>query len=342
MASTATTAQPDTLTIHFSITKQHKANMDHERKEEIATGLEQYLANKGMSTNQFGREHKDILTTAYVSIILNRKWDEQRPGPDTWRKLERFLGLRKDAYPFVRTTNYIKIEQVFADACDNQRMIAVAGYTGAGKTSALRRVVRENAHTYYVEGDGLMTKKAFTVSLCLSMGIDIEGTIRERLTAVADRMRNVTSSGNKPVIIIDNAHKLRDDVLLMLETLYCLTEYDPSNRFCGIVISGTDVLKAHIDKMARRDKGAFREFRRRIGYWQRMYRPSQKIIAEIAGYCGITDKSALTYLVQYADDYGTLRSLIANALRAQENTQSQITGELLSKTNVGDQDYKAA
>ena len=316
--------------------------MTKEEKNQIADKLRSYLAQQGISGNEFAKRNKNLLSSGYVSMIVNEKWDDKTPATATWHKLANFFGLRNNNWPTVSSTNYNRIHNLCEDARENFRMLAIAGYTGAGKTTALRKYARQYADVFYVECRPDWKRKTFLAKICEVMGVENLGTISDKIDAISAKLESMYINGQKPTLLVDNAHKLDHSVLLMLETIYCETENEPDNRFAGIVISGTDVLKKEIDKNAVKDKGAFREFRRRIGYWQGMNRPSKKAVATICEYKGLTDTDCINYIWNQAKDFGTIRELITNAMRMQATQDLEITPQLLASLMVGEQDYKAA
>jgi DNA transposition AAA+ family ATPase len=225
------------------------------------------------------------------------------------------------------TRNYQIIHSACQDAKENCRMLAIAGYTGAGKTTALKAIARTQPNVYYVLCNAVMSRKEFIRAVTQAMGIEPEGSISANLDAITGRMLGT----EKPLLVLDDAGKLSDANLRLIQIIYDATEFS-----AGIVLAGTEYLKTNIDKNAAKDKAGFRELRRRISYWQPLKRPSTEIVKQIAKAYAIDDTNAVSYLAKVAPDYGTLRNLITNALKMSQKLSVAIDRQMLADLNVGD------
>jgi hypothetical protein len=89
------------------------------------------------------------------------------------------------------------------------------------------------------------------------MGKDGSGyTVYEMMEEVVD----VILKTNSPLIILDEADKLSDQVLYFFISIYNLTE-----DMCGIVLQATEHLKIRISKGFRLNRKGFREIYSRFG-----------------------------------------------------------------------------
>lgn len=68
--------------------------------------------------------------------------------------------------------------------------------------------------------------------------------LRNKLIAIADKLKEIKAKGGKPVIILDEAENLKPQVLKMVKELY-----DAVIKYCSIVLIGTDHI---IDSMLNR------------------------------------------------------------------------------------------
>ncbi len=306
--------------------------MNESLKQQVATAFKEYLKAKNMSGNEFSKANSTFISSANVSHITSGKWPNVTISDTIWRNLAKAIGFNMNAWQIVGTQNFNKIQQLCEDAQVNSRMLAVAGFTGAGKTTALRKYAEATPNTYYVHCNRLMARKEFLKAIQAALSIDHEGSISDRMRSIVTKLRSL----ERPLLILDDCAKLNDANMLMIQIIYDETEFQ-----AGIVLGGTDVLKKYIDKMAAKDKLGFRELKRRIGYWQRMFRPSKKATTAICVNNGIVDGKAIEYIYRQCLDYGSIREMISNALRASERTGALVSTELLSGIAVGDFDFEA-
>ncbi len=238
--------------------------------------------------------------------------------------------FKLDDWKLRRTDNYNRITKILKEARDNKRMLAVAGYTGGGKTVASTRFcMNEGGH--YVLATSVMTQRGFASAILRSLGIEEEGNLEEKVNKIA----NALKKAQYPLLVIDDAGKLKDNCLQLLQIIYDMTEHS-----AGIVLLGTEYLKKIIDKKAAKDTLGFRELRRRISYWMSLSRPSAEIIKEICMDFGISDTHAIRFIKDHALDFGTLRNLVINAKIASEQQGLPITRDLLSALTVGSLNYE--
>lgn len=223
------------------------------------------------------------------------------------------------------TTNLTIATNLLAEAKRYSRMFALVGYTGSGKTEALQLFCRKQPASYYVLCDSEMTKRLFLVAIIKACGLRLDNmgvTAGEMIAAIVSKL----NTDSHPMLCLDDAGKLSDSVLRIIQIIYDRTE-----RRCGIVLAGTEYLQESFERKARLNKPGFRELRRRVAFWEQMQPISNKDLAAICDANGVTDASAITYLHRNVADYGTLRNLveIASQRAAEENTT--VTRELLAE-----------
>ena len=282
------------------------------------------ILSQGVSQNQLATR----IGISPATIIAIRNDDWSKISTRMFNKLMAYFNI--DNWNIRRTTNFNKIFDVCQDAKLNKRMLAISGYTGSGKTTALRKYATSHPEVYYVLATSIMTKRSFLREIQRSMGIQ-EGT------SIQDMMSSITSVMNQAenaLLIIDDAGKLSEVILRLIQIIYDSTEYR-----AGIILAGTEYLKEMIDKLARKNRMGFRELKRRIAFWQPMYRPTRKVVETICTDNDITDTNAIRYIYDNAHDYGTLRNLITNALRIRNTKAISVNREILESLHVGEHFY---
>lgn len=241
--------------------------------------------------------------------------------------------FRIDNWGVRNTPNFAAITKLCEDARDQKRFLAVAGFTGAGKTTALRHFAQRNGEAYYVLGTVLHTKRTFLQDIQRSMGISEGNSIHDMMMAIIRRL----NTGTNTLLIIDDAGKLSHTCLRLLQIIYDNTEFS-----AGMVMAGTEFLKKEIDRGSRKNLMGFQELKRRIAYWQPLRRPTKQIVQKLCEDYGIEDRAAIDFIYNNAKDYGSLRNMVVNACAAAEKDNTIVNREVLVDLHVGDMAYETA
>lgn len=299
--------------------------MDYQNK--IVAAIEAHIINTGDSQNALAA--KLDISAATVTAIKQGKW--QNISPAMWNKVASFFELREDWQLFA-TPNFNRVTKLCDDAQQQHKMLAVAAFTGSGKTTALREYVRKSPNAYYFLCTAVMGRKEFVRGVLRSMGLEDAGNIAACIQTICERLNEASS----PLLILDDAGKLGDSILPVIQIIYDATEFR-----AGIVLAGTEYMKSYIDKMAGKDKKGFRELKRRIQFWQSLVRPSKAVISQFAQQHGVVEETAITYIVRTVSDYGTLRNLLSNARQAVALKPNMVvSAELLAGLHIGDHNYQ--
>jgi len=228
-----------------------------------------------------------------------------------------------------RTTNLNIALSLMSQAQEYSRLLALVGFTGSGKTHAMKLYARKTPRAYYVLADSEMNKKRFLTAILRATGVrpdDAGVTTGDMLDAICRKLNGEQT----PLLMVDDAGKLSDSLLRIIQIIYDRTE-----GRCGIFMSGTEYLKESIDSKARRNKMGFRELKRRVAYWEEMNSITRADVRAICEANGVTDKTAWHYLYSNVSDYGTLKNMIQNAKDVAMESGAEITRELLAEMNGG-------
>lgn len=193
------------------------------------------------------------ISSANVSNILNDKWESI--SDIIWRKVMVYCGLGSE-WQAARTANMAKIFALCADAKENHVALAFSFAPGSGKSYSLTYFAANNPDVAYVECDEYWTKKIFLQKIGQAFGLTLEGTVHDMIEILVDNVSRRTN----PLIIIDEADKLKDPVLSIFKTLF--------NRLlnrCGFILSGAPYFKLRIEKGVARNKQAYTEIYSRLG-----------------------------------------------------------------------------
>jgi transcriptional regulator with XRE-family HTH domain len=198
-------------------------------KQDIAQALKEYRDQKGLSLKDLEAEMK--MSYATVSNIVNFKLD------DVSERMMRTVAafLKMDDWQLMETNNFAIVHELLWEAQEYSRFFGIVAESGFGKTAALDAYKKKNPNCFYMLSDILMSgRKGFLGTIQRAMGIREGGTPAEMLEAIVVKLNSLKS----PLLIIDDAGKLNDSNLRIIQLIYDRTE-----RRCGIVMAGTPYLK---------------------------------------------------------------------------------------------------
>ena len=234
------------------------------------------------------------------------------------------------AWPTIPTYNLSAVMTMCGQAQTKHKMLGLTGYTGAGKTHALRKYARTLPSVYYVLVDVTMSRWAFLNEVCQACGVspDLRGnTPAEMVAAVVAKLRATDS----PLLILDDAGKATDDVFRIIQVIYDRTEHS-----AGIVLAGTEHLAYTIERKARLRSKSFAELKRRVAWWETLPPLAIEDVTNVCTKTGVADGRAIKYLSRNVADLGTLRHMIENSkLEASHRGAAAVTAELLTDMNAG-------
>ena len=278
------------------------------------TDKEQIRVSTAKLVDKIGSQAKAAkrlrISTANMSHIIQGK-NLSSISDDMWRKIRIGLGL-SDEWVTVETHAAKTLTYYLEDARDFAAVHGIINHAGSGKTHVMKRFADANANNVFaVKCDEFWSQKDFLEQLLTSIGKDARGlNKRELMNAICEGLTNMET----PLIIIDEADKLQDKVLLFFITLYNRLE-----NYCGIVIMATDFLQKRILKGVSRNKQGFNEIYSRLG--RRFIELPQIKEADVRLVCeanGVTSNDAIEHIAKTCDnDLRRVEKLIrANKVKA--------------------------
>lgn len=222
-------------------------------KQNITTSLTDYVARYN-SQNAASKSLKGV-SSATISQVLNGNWDLIK---DTmWRNIASQIGYTSNIWEPVETRDFKILSYILQDAQSNGLVFGITGEAGTGKSFALKQYAAGHKRAYLLQCNEYWNRKYFLGELLSSMGRDYSGlTVAEMMGEVV----RILKSTESPLIIMDEADKLTDQVLYFFITLYNQLE-----DHCGIVLVATDHLEKRVKKGLRLNKRGYKEIFSRIG-----------------------------------------------------------------------------
>lgn len=227
--------------------------MNTEQKAQITATLKAYCEQQG-SQNKAANSLKGV-SAGTISQILNGKTD--LIADDMWRNIEKQLKVGSTDWQIVETTDFKRLERLFKDSQEYANVFGIVGDAGSGKSKAIEIYAAENENVYALSCSEFWNKKYFLQELLQKMGRDFSGlTIAEMMYEAINQILKK----NKPLIILDEADKLTDQVLYFFITLYNKLEDN-----AGIILIATDHLSKRINRGLKINKKGYKEIYSRIG-----------------------------------------------------------------------------
>lgn len=224
-----------------------------EEKLEIRDRLVSYCEQKG-SQNK-GANSLNGVSAATVSKIINGDW--ALINEVMWRSIAAQIGVKQKSWNIVETRDFKTLAGLFADAQENAMVMAVCGEAGSGKTLAIRHYAESNPNVFVLSCNEYWNRKLFLQELLKEMGRNPNGdTVGEMMSSIVGNLKKLQD----PVIIMDEADKLSDQVMYFFITLYNQLE-----DHCAIVMVATDYLEKKIKRGLRLNKKGYKEIYSRIG-----------------------------------------------------------------------------
>lgn len=263
--------------------------MTTNEKRSIATLLSAYCEQKG-SQNKAAKSLNNV-SAATITQILTNNWD--LISDEMWRNVASQIGYERRKWNVVETKGYMKMYKILSDAQDMSLVLGVCGDAGSGKTEAVKSYVSGNKNVYHLCCSEYWNRKQFMMEMLQSLGMECTGTVSEMMFDIVSALKKKES----PVIILDEADKLSDQVLYFFISLYNKLE----DR-CGIVMAATDYLEKRIKKGVRTNRKGYKEIFSRLGR-KFIYIPlaSESDVNKICEANGVDNKRDIAKIIEESE-----------------------------------------
>ena len=225
----------------------------NEEKEMIRVRLGEYCEMKGSqkraATSLVG------VSPATVTQIVTGKWE--LINEKMWRSIAAQIGVKQTRWNIVEIRNYRALSDIFADAQENALVLAVCGEAGTGKSLTAAHYGAENPNVYVLACSEYWNRKTFLRELLRVMGKNPAG---DTVGDMVDDVVMALKRRENPLIILDEADKLSDQVMF-----FFITFYNKLEDYCGIVLMATDYLEKKVRRGLRLNKKGYKEIYSRIG-----------------------------------------------------------------------------
>lgn len=268
--------------------------MQNEQKQQIADQLRAYCEQKG-SQNKAANSLNGV-SSATISKVLSGQWETI--ADEMWRTISAQTGAKSEGWQVVSTRAYDVMTFTLDNAQTDSLVLAVTGEAGSGKTEAIKNYTAGHTNAYHLVCSEYWNRRTFMGKLLKCMGVGVSGTtVSEMMDDIVDTLKRKDA----PLIVLDEADKLTDQVLYFFISLYNQLE-----GHCGIILTATSFLKKRIERGVRLNRKGYAEIYSRIG---------RKFVAlpllnsdDIAAVCvanGVSDAKSINSIIDEAE--GDLR-----------------------------------
>ena len=260
--------------------------MENLKKQQIANALRTYC-ERYASQNKAANSLKNV-SAATISQMLNGNWELIKD--DMWRNVAAQIGYKDEKWEAVETSGYTHMMALLDDVKNNSLVMGICGNAGSGKTFACKQYAANTKGVYLLCCNEYWNRKLFLTTLLTALGRDYTGfTVGEMMEEAVHSLK----SQDCPLIILDEADKLSDQVLYFFITLYNQLEDE-----CGIVLCATSHLEKRILRGIKLNKKGYNEIWSRLG---RKCVPLKEVTAaDVAAICevnGITDRACVESVI---------------------------------------------
>lgn len=224
------------------------------KKEEIVAQLRSYVERKG--SQKKAANSLDGVSSATINKMLNGT-DWESISEEMWRSVAQQTRTKSEGWQLADTSVHREMTMLLSRAQEDALVAGVIGAAGSGKTETCKEYADEHRNVYHITCGEHWNRRTFVSKVLKAMGANVAGyTINDMMEEVVDAL----SRADNPLLILDEADKLSDQVLYFFITLYNQLE-----GRCGIVLCGTQYLKARIARGVRLGKKGFEEILSRLG-----------------------------------------------------------------------------
>jgi AAA domain-containing protein len=226
--------------------------MTNEQKRQVKDALVRYV-NK-FETQTKAAESLRGISSSTISQVKNSNWELL--SDRLWHHIARQVAFYNGEWQPADTSAYLLLRILFSDAQHYAMTYGISIGEGLGKTFTAHHYTRENDNIFFIAGNENFNRKSFMATLMTCAGLQANGAVPELL----QQLTNYVSEREEPLLVIDDAHKLKDRVLHMVVLLA-----NSLTGKAGIIIMGRDELRTRIIEGVRLKKIGFDEIYKSIG-----------------------------------------------------------------------------
>lgn len=254
------------------------------------------------------------VSSATISQILNKNWEHI--DESMFRTIAAQIGYSSSDWEVVKTRDFNLVMSLLGEAQKSSQVFAITGEAGSGKTEAVKHYASTYRQTYLLRCSEYWNRKEFMSNLLRKIGTDPSGMkVAEMMQEIVNRLKKQKN----PLIIMDEADKLTDQVIY-----FFITIYNELEDHCGIVLSSTDYFAKRILNGIKSNKKGYKEIYSRLG--RKFIELNGVDFTDVTQICvanGIEDKHLIKKV--FMDCEGDIRRIKRKiyAIKAQQKNQAE-------------------
>lgn len=228
--------------------------MNNELKTKIAEQLRLYVERKG--SQKKAANSMDGVSSATINKILNGT-DWESISEEMWRSVDAQTRVSSKEWELAETSTFSKLMFMLSEAQKDSLVFCVTGLAGSGKTETINHYAGKHKNVYHLVCAEHWNRRTFVAKVLQCMGANASGcTINDMMEDIVDNLNRKET----PLLVLDEADKISDQVLYFFITLYNQLEDK-----CGIVLCATSFLESRIVRGVRLNKKGYHEIYSRLG-----------------------------------------------------------------------------
>lgn len=222
-------------------------------KIDIANRLTDFVQRKG--SQKKASVALDI-SNATISQIQANKWESI--SDEMWRKISAGVGGSSKEWTLVEDVSLTtELLQLFRESQQLSLVFGITANAGSGKSATIAHYVATHENAFAISCNEYMEEKDFVLEIFKSMGREPNST---RIYPMTVELMDLLRKTKYPVLILDEADKLKNKVLN-----FFITFYNQLEGICGINLIATSYLEKRIKTGAQNNVKGFREIYSRLG-----------------------------------------------------------------------------
>lgn len=221
------------------------------QKTAIAQSLRDYCTLQG-SQNKAALVLN--ISPATISHILAGQFDDV--SDEMFRTIAAAVGHDPTQWNVAPTHTFQRLHFLLSNAQSDSLTLAVTGPAGSGKTETIRTYAATHPRVYHLVCSEYWSRRIFIQHLIRAIGVRQPASTAEQMEAIIRRLHAL----DHPIIILDEADKLSDQVLHFFISLYNHLE-----GHCALILCATDHLRLRILRGLRLGKRGYEEIYSRVG-----------------------------------------------------------------------------
>ena len=213
----------------------------------------------------------------------------------------------------------------------------IIGATGSGKSHIIDLYKRQNpADVFSVKVGHTDTLKDLLWKVAEALRVPKRTQKSQLIRDISLSLKALYHNGRKPQLIFDESEYMKTSALCSIKEFY-----DYLDKYCSIVLIGTDQLINEIDKLRRRDAKGIPQLYRRIKFGVRTLPQIDRRFEIFLK--DIKDQNLRKFLQNKCENYGELHDVLVPCMIEAERLGDPLTLGLVKKVlNIEDKNNNAA